>query len=122
MLVDVDELDHARIGFTLGLDDKLDHVFRVVEAVEQQCRLGIEGFGQADIRRVALHQIGVVIGAHQLHGFYLQDFDLLRVGDDVFFSGLVAHPGLRVIKPALASSCRPRPLLIGSLAIATLAP
>jgi hypothetical protein len=44
-------------------------------------RAGIESLRQTNVGRVTLHQIGVVIGAHQLHGFDLKDFDFLRVGE-----------------------------------------
>lgn len=43
VLVDVDEFDQARVGFAFWLDHELNHVFLVIETVEQQRRAGIEG-------------------------------------------------------------------------------
>ena len=59
MLVDVDELDQSRIGFAFRLDHELDHVFLVIETVEQQRRAGIEGLRQTNVGRVTLHQVSV---------------------------------------------------------------
>ena len=94
MLVDVDEFNQTRVGFAFRLNNELDHVFLVIETVEQQGGAGIESLRQANVGRVALHQIGIVIGAYQLHGFDLEDLDVLRVGDDVFFGGFVADTRL----------------------------
>ncbi|MNP51757.1 hypothetical protein D3C76_1461020 [compost metagenome] len=82
-------------------DDELDHVFLVIEAVEQQGRGGIEGIGQADVGRITLDQVGIIVGAHQLHGFDLEDLQLFGIGDDILFSGLVAHTGFEGDQPGL---------------------
>ncbi|RMS25571.1 hypothetical protein ALP69_05485, partial [Pseudomonas syringae pv. aceris] len=100
-MVNVDEFRQPRVILVIRLDHELNHVFRVVQAVEQDRRVSGKGLGQTDVGGVALHQIGIVVGSHQLHGFDLYELEFFRVGRDVFFGGLVTNTFLERDQPGL---------------------
>lgn len=91
MLVDVDEARQAAVAvLVVAAGDELDHVFPVVDPVEQQRPGRVDGPGQAQVVRVALGQVEIVEGARQLHRLQLGDADVLRVVDDIVEGRLVA--------------------------------
>ncbi|RMU65975.1 hypothetical protein ALP25_05498, partial [Pseudomonas syringae pv. syringae] len=100
-MVNIDEFCQTRVILVIRLDHELNHVFRVVHAVEQDRRVSGKGLGQTDVGGVALHQIGIVVGSHQLHGFDLNELEFFRVGRDVFLGGLVTNTFLERDQPGL---------------------
>ncbi|MNN41415.1 hypothetical protein D3C81_1555330 [compost metagenome] len=81
--------------------DELDGVDLLLLAVEDQRAFRVDGASQAQVVRHALGQVDVVQGARQLHGFQLDDVELLGILDDVGHGGLVAGAGLELDQPGL---------------------
>jgi len=94
MRVDIDQLGQARIVLVVRSGDELDDVLGMVEAVEEQGLVGVDGLGQAQVVEIALGHVDVVQRAGQLHGLQLDDLDVTRIAGDVGQGGVVADAGL----------------------------